>query len=82
MQQINQLDIDKIKQQSQETGFNVVAGTGIDIKKLGNEVVISTVPQKNTIYPLYICVNGVPRKINILAQGRDYSPSFPTPVYS
>jgi hypothetical protein len=80
MQPVNQLDIEKIKQQALETNLEVVAGTGINVKKIGNQVVVSTVPSNNVIIPIFICVNGVPRKINVLTQGHDFSPSFPIPT--
>jgi hypothetical protein len=79
MQPVNQLDIEKIKQQALETSLEVVAGTGINVKKIGNQVVVSVVPQNNTIIPIYVCVNGVPRKINVVTKGNDFSPSFPIP---
>jgi hypothetical protein len=80
MEEINQLDIDKIKQQYETAGIQIVAGTGINVKRNGNQIVVSVVPQNNTIIPISVCVNGVPRKINVLTKGNDFSPSFPIPA--
>ena len=79
MDTVNQLDIDKIKQQSQTSGIEIVAGEGISIKRNGNQIIVSLAEKQKTTYPLTVCVNGYSRKINFLTEGYDYSTDFPVP---
>jgi len=77
MDTVNQLDIDKIKKISEETGIEIVAGTGISIKRNGNQIIVSLAEKQQTTYPLTICVNGYSRRVNFLTDGYDYSTNFP-----